>query len=319
MTGGTMIAKMKIAILDDYQGVALKMADWSVLAGRAQIDVFKDHLAESDAVIARLLPYQVVCVMRERTPLPRDIIERLPNLKLIASTAPRNASIDLEAAAARGIKVVHTGYFASPTVELTWALILAGARHIPFEAAAMASGGWQRSIGDDIAGKTLGIIGLGNLGSKVAKVAQAFGMHVIAWSQNLNAERAAAAGASLVSKDELLRQADIVSIHLVLSDRTRGLIGVRELALMKPDARLINTSRGPIVVEVALIQALNDGRIGGAALDVYDTEPLPMEHPYRRIPNLLATPHIGYVTRGLYERFYRDTVSNIVGWLDAGG
>jgi phosphoglycerate dehydrogenase-like enzyme len=314
-----MIAKMKIAILDDYQGVALKMADWSVLAGRAQVDVFKDHLADSDAVIARLLPYQVVCVMRERTPLSRDIIERLPNLKLIASTAPRNASIDLEAAAARGIKVAHTGYFGSPTVELTWALILTGARHITAEAAAVVSGGWQRSVGDDIAGKTLGIIGLGNLGSKVAKVAQAFGMHVIAWSQNLSAERAAAVGAALVSKDELLRQADIVSIHLVLSDRTRGLIGARELALMKPDARLINTSRGPIVVEAALIQALKEGRIGGAALDVYDTEPLPVDHPYRKIPNLLATPHIGYVTRGLYERFYRDTVSNIVAWLDAGG
>jgi phosphoglycerate dehydrogenase-like enzyme len=314
-----MSAGTKIAILDDYQGVALTMADWSVLAGRAQIDVFKDHLADPDAVIERLRPYQVVCVMRERTPLPRAIIERLPNLKLIASTAPRNASIDLEAAAARGIKVVHTGYFGSPTVELTWALILAGARHIPAEAAAVTSGGWQRFIGDDIAGKTLGIIGLGNLGSKVAKVAQVFGMRVIAWSQNLNAERAAAAGAALVSKDELLRLADIVSIHLVLSDRTRGLIGERELALMKPDAHLINTSRGPIVVEAALIQALKGGRIAGAALDVYDTEPLPPEHPYRKIPNLLATPHIGYVTRGLYERFYRDTVSNIAAWLDAGG
>jgi phosphoglycerate dehydrogenase-like enzyme len=314
-----MIANMKIAILDDYQGVALKMADWSVLAGRAQIDVFKDHLADPGAVVERLLPYQIVCVMRERTPLGRDIIERLPNLKLIASTAPRNASIDLAAAAAHGIKVVHTGYFGSPTVELTWALILAGARHVTAEAAAVKSGGWQRCVGDDIAGKTLGIIGLGNLGSKVAKVAQAFGMHVIAWSQNLDAERAAAAGAALVSKDELLRRADIVSIHLVLSERTRGLIGARELALMKPGARLVNTSRGPIVVEAALIQALNGGRLAGAALDVYDTEPLPAEHPYRSIPNLLATPHIGYVTRGLYERFYRDTVSNIVAWLDAGG
>jgi phosphoglycerate dehydrogenase-like enzyme len=314
-----MIGAMKIAILDDYQGVALKMADWSVLAGRAQIDVFKDHLADPDAVVGRLLPYQVVCVMRERTPLTREIIERLPNLKLIASTAPRNASIDLEAAAARGIKVVHTGYFGSPTVELTWALILADARHIDSEAAAVRSGGWQRCIGDDIAGKILGIIGLGNLGSKVAKVAQAFGMQVIAWSQNLTAEKCAAAGATLVSKDELLRQADIVSIHLVLSDRTRALIGERELALMKPGARLINTSRGPIVVEAALIQALQGGRIAGAALDVYDAEPLPLDHPYRKIPNLLATPHIGYVTRGLYERFYRDTVSNIAAWLDAGG
>lgn len=314
-----MIAAVKIAILDDYQGVALKLADWSTLARRAQIDVFRDHLADTEAVIRRLVPYQVVCVMRERTPLSRDIIERLPNLRLIASTAPRNASIDLEAAAARGIKVVHTGYFGSPTVELTWALILAGARHITAEAAAVRGGGWQRTLGDDIAGKTLGIIGLGNLGSKVAKVALAFGTQVIAWSQNLNAERAAAVGATLVSKDELLRQADIVSIHLVLSDRTRGLIGARELALMKPDARLINTSRGPIVVEAALIEALNEGRIAGAAIDVYDTEPLPVEHPYRRIPNLLATPHIGYVTRGLYERFYRDTLSNISAWLDAGG
>jgi phosphoglycerate dehydrogenase-like enzyme len=314
-----MIAAVKIAILDDYQGVALKLADWSTLTRRAQIDVFRDHLADTEAVIRRLLPYQVVCVMRERTPLSRDIIERLPNLRLIASTAPRNASIDLETAAARGIKVVHTGYFGSPTVELTWALILAGARHITAEALAVRGGGWQHTLGDDIAGKTLGIIGLGNLGSKVAKVALAFGMQVIAWSQNLNAERAAAVGATLVSKDELLRQADIVSIHLVLSDRTRGLIGARELALMKPDARLINTSRGPIVVESALIQALNEGRIAGAAIDVYDTEPLPVEHPYRRVPNLLATPHIGYVTRGLYERFYRDTLSNISAWLDAGG
>lgn len=314
-----MIAAVKIAILDDYQGVALKLADWSTLARRAQIDVFRDHLADTEAVIRRLLPYQVVCVMRERTPLSRDIIERLPDLRLIASTAPRNASIDLEAAAARGIKVVHTGYFGSPTVELTWALILAGARHITAEAAAVRSGGWQHTLGDDIAGKTLGIIGLGNLGSKVAKVALAFGMQVIAWSQNLNAERAAAVGATLVSKEELLRQADIVSIHLVLSDRTRGLIGVRELALMKSDARLINTSRGPIVVEAALIEALNERRIAGAAIDVYDVEPLPVEHPYRRIPNLLATPHVGYVTRGLYERFYRDTLSNISAWLDAGG
>jgi phosphoglycerate dehydrogenase-like enzyme len=314
-----MIGAVKIAILDDYQGVALKLADWSTLERRAQIDVFHDHLADTEAVIRRLLPYQVVCIMRERTPLGRDIIERLPNLKLIASTAPRNAAIDLEAAAARGIKVVHTGYFGSPTVELTWALILAAARHITAEALSVRSGGWQHTLGDDIAGKTLGIIGLGNLGSKVAKVALAFGMRVIAWSQNLNADRAAAAGAILVSRDELLRQADIVSIHLVLSDRTRGLIGARELALMKSDARLVNTSRGPIVVEAALIQALNDGRIAGAAIDVYDTEPLPAEHPYRSIPNLLATPHIGYVTRGLYERFYRDTLSNITAWLDAGG
>lgn len=308
---------MKIAVLDDYQGVALKMADWSGVAKRAQLDVFTDHLADSAEVAARLRPYDIICVMRERTPLPGALIEQLPNLKLIASTGPRNASIDLPAAAARGIKVVHTGYFGSPTVELTWALILAGARHIVAEAAAVRSGGWQHSVGEDLSGKTLGVIGLGNLGSKVAAIGRAFGMQVIAWSQNLTAEKAAAAGGELVPKQELLRRADVVSIHLVLSERTRGLIGAGELSLMKPTARLINTSRGPIVVEAALIAALNAGQIAGAAIDVYDTEPLPAQHSYRKIPNLLATPHIGYVSRGLYERFYRDTVANILSWLDA--
>lgn len=310
--------QVKVAVLDDYQGVALKMADWSAVAGRAQLDVFNDHLADADAVVQRLLPYQVVCVMRERTPLRREIIERLPNLKLIASTGPRNASID--AAAARGIQVVHTGYFGSPTVELTWALILASARHIVAEAAAVRSGAWQHTIGDDLAGKTLGVIGLGNLGAKVAKIGAAFGMEVIAWSQNLTAEKAAAVGkVELVSKEQLLRRSDIVSIHLVLSERTRGLIGSGELALMKPGARLVNTSRGPIVVEGALLAALRAGQIAGAAIDVYDTEPLPADHPFRSAAHLLATPHIGYVSRGLYERFYRDTVSNVLAWLDAHG
>jgi phosphoglycerate dehydrogenase-like enzyme len=310
---------MKIAVLDDYQGVALKLADWSAVAQRAQIDVFNDHLPDDGAVVGRLLPYDIVCVMRERTPLKRDIIERLPNLKLIASTGPRNASIDLEAAAAHGIKVAHTGYFGSPTVELTWALILGSARHLTVEAAAVRNGGWQHTIGADLSGQTLGIVGLGNLGAKVAQVALAFGMKVIAWSQNLTAEKCAAAGATLVTKEELLRQSDFISIHLVLSDRSRGLIGARELSLMKPSARLINTSRGPIVVEADLIRALESGQIAGAAIDVYDVEPLPADHPYRRLGNLLATPHIGYVSRGLYERFYRDTVSNILAWLDASG
>jgi phosphoglycerate dehydrogenase-like enzyme len=309
---------VKIAILDDYQGAALKLADWTAVARRAHIDVFNDHLADADAVVKRLLPYDIVCVMRERTPLRREIIERLPNLKMIASTAPRNASIDMQAAADHNVTVLHTGYFSSPTVELTWALILAGARHITSEAAAVRGGGWQQRLGDDMAHKTLGIVGLGGIGSKVAKVGMAFGMNLIAWSQNLTAEKAAAAGATLVSKEELLRQADVVSIHLVLSERTKGLIGASELALMKPTARLVNTSRGPIVQEAALIQALASHRIAGAAIDVYDTEPLPLDHPYRNTPNLLATPHIGYVSRGLYERFYRDTVSNIVAWLDRG-
>jgi phosphoglycerate dehydrogenase-like enzyme len=311
--------RAKIAVLDDYQGVALKMADWSAVLARADVDVFSDHLQDADAVAKRLLPYDVVCVMRERTPLRAETIERLPNLKLIASTGPRNASIDLKAAAARGIAVVHTGYFGSPTLELTWALILASARHLIAEAAAVRGGGWQHSIGDDLAGKTLGVIGLGNLGSQVAKIGLAFGMRVLAWSQNLTAEKAVAVGATLVSKEELLRQADIVSVHLVLSDRTRALIGAAELALMKPSARLVNTSRGPIVVEAALIAALEAGQIAGAAIDVYDVEPLPADHPYRRMDNLLATPHIGYVSRGLYERFYHDTVSNVLAWLNARG
>ena len=306
-----------IAVLDDYQGVALTLADWSKVTARARVTVFNDHLDDPDAVVERLLPFDVVCVMRERTPLRREVIERLPKLKLIASTAMRNASIDADAAAERGIAIVHTSYSSSPTVELTWALILAGARHIVSENASLRAGGWQRSVGDDLAGKTLGIVGLGNIGAQVAKVGLAFGMQVIAWSQNLTREAAAAAGARLVPKEELLRDADVVSIHLVLSGRTRGLIGAAEIQLMKPTARLVNTSRGPIIVESALIEALANGRIAGAAIDVFDVEPLPPEHPYRRLDRVLATPHIGYVSRGLYERFYRDTVANIVAWLDA--
>jgi phosphoglycerate dehydrogenase-like enzyme len=306
-----------IAVLDDYQGVALTLADWSKVTARARVTVFNDHLDDPDALVERLLPFDVVCVMRERTPLRRQVIERLPKLKLIASTAMRNASIDADAAAERGIAIVHTSYSSAPTVELTWALILAGARHIVSENASLRAGGWQRSVGDDLAGKTLGIVGLGNIGAQVAKVGLAFGMQVIAWSQNLTREAAAAAGARLVPKEELLREADVVSIHLVLSGRTRGLIGAAELQLMKPTARLVNTSRGPIVVESALIQALANGRIAGAAIDVFDVEPLPPEHAFRRLDRVLATPHIGYVSRGLYERFYRDTVVNIAAWLDA--
>lgn len=307
----------KIAVLDDYQGVALQLADWSAVMARAQVTVFNDHLADADAVVERLRPFDVVCVMRERTPLRRAVLERLPNLKLIASTAKRNASIDAEAAAERGITVVHTSYSSTPTIELTWALILASARHIVSENASLRAGGWQRSVGDDLADKTLGIIGLGSIGSQVAKIGLAFGMQVIAWSQNLTREAAAAAGARLVSKEELLRGADVITVHLVLSGRTKGLIGAPEFALMKPSARFVNTSRGPIVVEAALIDALAKGQIAGAALDVYDMEPLPPDHPYRRVDHLLATPHIGYVSRGLYERFYRDTVTNITAWLDA--
>jgi phosphoglycerate dehydrogenase-like enzyme len=308
--------QFRVAVLDDYQNVALSMADWSTLKGRADVTVFNDHIADVDAVVSSLLPFEIVCVMRERTPMTRTVVERLPKLRLIASTAFQNASIDTEAAEERSIQVVHTGYSSTPTVELTWALILAGARHLVDESASLRGGGWQRFVGDDLGGRTLGLLGLGNIGSAVARIAKAFDMNLIAWSQNLTAERAEADGAVLVSKEELFRQADIVSVHLVLSGRTRGLVGAAELALMKPTARLVNTSRGPIVVEADLLDALRNNKIAGAAIDVFDQEPLPVDHPFRRQANLLATPHIGYVSRGLYQRFYQDTVDNIAKWLD---
>jgi phosphoglycerate dehydrogenase-like enzyme len=308
--------KYKIAVLDDYQSVALESADWSVLLDRADVAVFQDHLADPDAVIERLLPFDVVCVMRERTPLPRFIIERLPNLKLIASTGPVNASIDVAAAGDHGIAVVHTGYRSDPTIEFTWALILASVRNIVTESNSVRAGGWQQTVGTDLRGKTLGILGLGQIGSQVARIGSAFGMNPVAWSQNLTPEAAKAAGAILVSKDRLFEQADILTIHLVLSGRTRGLVGSKDLARMKPTARLINASRGPIVDEQALIGALKNRQIAGAAIDVFDIEPLPPSHPFRTLDNVLATPHIGYVSHGVYKTFFEDTVSNIRKWLD---
>jgi phosphoglycerate dehydrogenase-like enzyme len=310
------VKKYKIAVLDDYQSVALESADWSVLRDRADIAVFQNHLADPDAVIERLLPFDVVCVMRERTPLPRFIIERLPNLKLIASTGLVNASIDVAAAGDHGIAVVHTGYRSDPTIEFTWALILASARNIVTESNSVRAGGWQQTVGTDLRGKTLGILGLGQIGSQVARIGSAFGMNPVAWSQNLTLEAAKAAGATLVFKDRLFEQADILTIHLVLSGRTRGLVGSRELARMKPTARLINASRGPIVDEQALIGALKNRQIAGAAIDVFDIEPLPPSHPFRTLDNVLATPHIGYVSRGVYKTFFEDTVSNVRKWLD---
>jgi phosphoglycerate dehydrogenase-like enzyme len=306
---------IRIAILDDYQNASLEMADWSPLARRAEITVFNDHLSNFDKVVERLLPFEVVCVMRERTPLPRSVIERLPQLKLIASTGSRNAAIDVEAAAERGIVVAHTGYDARPTIELTWALILASARQVALENAHLRAGGWQLTVGDGLQGKTLGVLGLGNIGSEVARIGLAFGMEVIAWSQNLTADKAQTYGARLVSKEELFRNADIVTIHLVLSQRTKGLVGAAELQAMKPSARLVNTSRGPIVDEPALIEVLRERRIAGAALDVFDIEPLPADHPFRSLDNVLSTPHIGYVARDLYRTFYGDTVKNITRWL----
>jgi phosphoglycerate dehydrogenase-like enzyme len=308
---------MKVAILDDYQDVALLLADWSAVRRRAEITVFNDHLADPAAVAERLRPFDVVCVMRERTPLSRDILQQLPRLKLIASTGPRNAAIDMRVAAERGIVVTATGYESTPTIELSWALILASARHLAREAASVRDGGWQTRIGTNLRGKCLGVIGLGNIGKEVARIALAFGMTVIAWSQNLTGEIASAAGATLVDKDALFRQADIVTIHLILSRRTSGLVGAAELALMKPTAWLVNTSRGPIVDEAALIEALQARRIAGAALDVFEIEPLPADHPFRRLDNVLATPHIGYVTEELYRTFYGDAAASIAAWLES--
>jgi phosphoglycerate dehydrogenase-like enzyme len=303
---------MRVAVLDDYQGVALSYGDW----GDLDVEVFTDHLPGDDEVVARLGPFDVVVAMRERTPFTRARLERLENLKLLVTTGMRNASIDLEAARDRGVTVCGTGSLGPPTAELAWGLILALTRHIPAEDARMRAGGWQHTIGPELAGRTLGLVGLGRLGARMARIARAFEMETIAWSQNLTAERAAEAGAEAVAKDELFRRADIVSIHLVLSDRSRGLVGADELALMKPTAYLVNTSRGPIVDEAALLDALHSGRIAGAGIDVYYTEPLPAQHPLRFAPNTVLTPHIGYVTTGTYEVFYREAVEDIAAWRD---
>jgi phosphoglycerate dehydrogenase-like enzyme len=306
---------MKIAILDDYQNVAARCADWSPLTASAELTFFNDHVSDTDALVARLAPFNVICVMRERTPLTAEIIGRLPALKLIASTGPRNASIDVGAARGRGIEIVNTGYNSYPTIELTWGLILASARNIVTEAQAVRTGQWQKTLGVGLQGKTLGIVGLGRVGAGVARVGLAFGMKVIAWSQNLTSEKAAEHSVILATKEELFRTSDIISVHLILSDRSRGLVGKSEIDLMKPSALLVNTSRGPIVDESALIEALQARRIAGAAVDVFDREPLSAAHPFRSLPNVLATPHIGYVADDLYRTFYQDSVSNIVSWL----
>jgi phosphoglycerate dehydrogenase-like enzyme len=308
---------MKVAILDDYQDVALRVVDWSDVRRHGEITVFNDHIAESSALVERLRPFDAVCVMRERTPLTREILQQLPNLKLIASTGPRNVSIDSQAAADFGIAVTATGYDSTPTIEFSWSLILASMRGIDREAASLKGGGWQIGLGSNLRGKVLGVVGLGNIGREVARIGVAFGMKVIAWSQNLTEENARAAGATLVDKQTLFREADVVTLHLVLSGRTRGLIGAPEFALMKPTARFVNTSRSPIVDEAALIEVLQARRIAGAAVDVFDAEPLPADHPFRKLDNVLATPHIGYVTEDLYRTFYGDAAANIAKWLEA--
>jgi phosphoglycerate dehydrogenase-like enzyme len=306
---------VRVAVLDDYQGVALEMADWGTLPADTEVRVFRDHLSDENAVAERLADFEVVVAMRERTPFRSALLERLPRLRLLVTTGMRNASIDVAAAAARGIVVSGTGGVAGATAELTWGLILALLRQIPREDAATRAGRWQVSVGVGLQDKVLGVLGLGNLGSRVATVGRAFGMSVIAWSQNLTAERAAQFGATLVGKEQLLSQSDILTIHLVLSDRTRGLIGARELGLMKPTAYLINTSRGPIVDEAALVDALRRRALAGAALDVFDEEPLPLDHPLRGLDNTVITPHLGYVTAETYRVFFGHAVENIRAFL----
>jgi phosphoglycerate dehydrogenase-like enzyme len=305
----------RVAILDDYQDVAGRMADWASLPRGVEVVVFRDHLAAEAAVAVRLADFDVVVAMRERTPFPRTLLDRLPRLRLLVTTGMRNAAIDLRAAADRGVLVCGTGGLPYPTAELTWALILALARRVPREDRATREGGWQETLGIGLNGKTLGVLGLGTLGTRVARVGRALEMNVVAWSQNLTAERAAAVGATLVERDELLTRADVVTIHLVLSDRTRGLIGARELGLMRKTAYLVNTSRGQIVEEGALIRALEAGAIAGAGLDVYDEEPLPLDHRLRRLPNTVITPHLGYVTEETYRVFYAEALEDVRAFL----
>lgn len=306
----------RVAILDDYQGVALGMADWKSLPAGTDVQVFSDHLDSADALAKRLADFDVVMAMRERTPFTRALLERLPRLRLLVTTGMRNASIDVKAAKERGITVCGTSGLPYPTAELAWGLVLALFRRIPAEDRASREGRWQTTVGLGLNGKTLGVLGLGTLGSRVAKYGRAFDMEVLAWSQNLTAARAAEVGATLVSKDELLQRSDVVSVHLVLSDRTRGLIRARELGLMKRTAYLVNTSRGPIVDEAALLHALESGTIAGAGLDVFEPEPLPADHPFLRLPNTVITPHLGYVTEETYRVFFGHAVEDVKAFLD---
>jgi phosphoglycerate dehydrogenase-like enzyme len=312
----------RVAILDDYAGVVLDVADWSPVRERADVVVFDRHLSEEEAVEA-LQSFDVVCTLRERMAFPRTLIERLPNLKLITIVGRSLPNLDMAAASERRVLVAHSNLanprlraVANGTPELAWGLMIATVRNLAEEHRRMREGGWQTTTGLILSGKTLGLLGLGKIGKRMAEYAQVFGMEVIAWSQNLTAEAAAAVGARRVEKEDLFRQADVVSIHLVLSERTRGLVTGVELALMKPTAYLINTSRGPIVNEAALIAALSSGQIAGAGLDVYDTEPLPPGHALRLLPKVTLSPHIGYVTRELLGVVYSDTVEAVAAWLD---
>ena len=307
---------MRIAVLDDYQKVARAMADWSAVERDAEVTVFNKYLGDLEAGATALRDFQVIAIMRERTPFPRALFERLPNLKLLVTTGARNRAIDLGAASDHGVMVCGTPSPGRATVEMTWALILAAARNLVVEERSMRSGGWQTALGFGLEGKTLGVIGLGRLGSQVAEIAKAFRMDVVAWSPNLTAERASECGVRLASKQELLASADIVTIHMVLSAGTTNLISADDLGRMKRTAWLVNCSRGPIVNEGDLISALESRTIAGAALDVYDVEPLPPGHPFRSLDNTILSPHKGYVTEETYRVFYEGTVEAIRAWLD---
>ncbi len=303
--------RMRVAVLDDYQSVAESLADWSQLPPGAEVTFFSDHLTSEDALADRLASFDVVMGMRERTPFPRSLLERLPNLRLLVTTGRRNASFDIEAASDLGIAVSGTNGAGEGPTELTWGLILGIVRQIPLEDKLSREGKWGTTVGIGLKGKTIGLLGLGHIGSLTARVANAFDMNVIAWSQNLTAERARECGATLVDKDTLFRDSDIVSVHLVLSDRSRGIVGTRELALMKPTAYLINISRGPIVDEAALVDVLQRKAIAGAALDTFDMEPLPENHPLLQLDNTLICPHLGYVTDDSYRAMYAGVIEDI--------
>ena len=308
---------VRAAILDDYQNVAMSFADWSPIAKDVEIKVFNKPFGSDDEAIKALQGFAVVVGMRERTPFPRKVIEALPDLKLLITTGARNNSFDVKACAERGVTVCGTGAAGSPTTGIAFGLMLELTRHIGFENARLKAGApWQTTIGRDLEALTLGVLGLGKLGQRSAAVGKAFGMTTIAWSQNLTEEKAKAAGADYVSKDDLFRNADFVTIHLVLSDRSRGLVGAKELGLMKKSAYLINTSRGPIVDEKALIAVLNSKSIAGAGLDVFDVEPLPLDHPFRKMDNVVITPHLGYVSEQNYRKYFPDIVEDIRAWLD---
>ena len=308
-------AVTRVAVLDDYQDAARSLAPWDSLPQGSEVRFFRDHEDDEARVAARLAAFDVIVAMRERTPFPRSLLKQLPNLRLLVTTGLRNAAIDVAAATELGITVSGTEGLPYPTAELTWGLILALARKIPNEDRALRAGNWQTSLGTGLQGKTLALLGLGRLGSQVARIGAAFGMHVVAWSPNLTVARAAQGGAELVGRDELFRRADVLSIHLVLSERTRGLVGPNELALLKEGALLINTSRGPLVDEAALIAALASGKIAGAGLDVFDREPLAPNHPLLALQNTVLTPHLGYVTEETYRIFYAHALEDIQGYL----